>query len=329
MANYWSNRKFTIYSLQFTVKKLLTVNYILLTISCTLLFRQTYASEPSVQLVWLYTINGYGGHDYFQEPQGIWFDSYRDEILIADTGNDSIGIFDTHGNLRFHFGREKRVSSPISVATDSAGNIYWSEANTLKVKQADFRGELVKEYDFSKFTVGDNLVFPGKLFIDKTDNVYMADRASGQVVKLNSERQFIAAFNGTHESRLQAKEYAELRVTQDGKLYLLSSLGKAMHVFDTANNLIESFGEHGPQEYNVSFPTGFAIDGKGRIWIVDSFQNRLKLFSAKGEYLFQLGTTGTENGQFYFPVDMVFDSQGRVYVLEKGTNRVQVFEIKE
>jgi sugar lactone lactonase YvrE len=329
MENYWLNKNFTLYSLQFTVKKLLTVNCILLTISCTLLFQQTSASEPSVQLVWLYTINGYGGHDYFVNPQGIWFDSYRNEILIADTDNDSIGIFDTNGNLRFRFGHEKRVSSPISVATDSAGNIYWSEANTSKVKQADFRGELVKEYDFSKLTVGQNQIFPGKLFVNKTDNLYMVDRASGQVVKLNPEEQFITALEGIQESPLQSKEYAGLQITQDGKLYLLSSLGKAMHVFDTTNHLIESFGEHGPQEYNVSFPTAFAIDGKERIWIVDSFQNRLKLFSANGDYLFQLGATGNENGQFYFPIDMVFDSQGRVYVLEKGTNRVQVFEIKE
>ncbi len=337
MANYWSNKLgfiFCVFGIVFIA-----------------LFQETQSANPSIQLVWLYTINGYGGHDFFLEPQGIWFDSNQNEILIADTDNDSIGIFDTNGKLRFRFGREKRVSSPVSVATDSAGNIYWSEANTLKVKQADFRGELIKEYDFSKFTLGqeqftpldsyskktirqiepDSLtgLIPGKLFIDKTDNLYVIDRANGQVVKLNSQGQFMAALDGIQENQLQSEQYAGLQITKDDKLYLLSSLGTAIHTFDTTNHLVQSFGEHGSQEFNFSFPTGFAIDRKGRIWIVDSFQHRLKIFSSKGDYLFQLGTTGKENGQFYFPIDLVFDSQGRVYVLEKGTNRVQVFEIKE
>ena len=306
-------------------------NLIIFIVFCfaVLLYPASLSAESVPQLKWLYTIDGYGDHDFFQEPQGIWFDSIHNELLIADTGNNSIGIFDSNGRLIFRFGAKRRVSSPMSVVTDSSGNIYWSEINTLKVKKDDFRGEPIQEFNFSQYTEGQNVIVPGKLYIDKSGNLYMIDRGNGQVVKLNSKGNFISILNGMKDSHLQGEQFADLEITKDSTLYLLSHVGTAVYVFDSQNHLIRNFGEHGNLDMNVSFPTGLAIGPKGRIWIVDNFQNRLKVFSPEGEYLFQLGVTGKGDGQFYFPVDLTFDDQNHLYVLEKGTNRVQVFEVLE
>jgi DNA-binding beta-propeller fold protein YncE len=278
------------------------------------------------ELVWLYSIDGYGNHDYFQNPQGLWFDSVHNELLIADSDNNTIGIFDTQGNLKYRFGTMKKVSSPISIASDSAGNILWSEVNTRKIKQTDFRGEALRELNFAP---SQSDIIPGKVYLDQNNLLYFIDRANGTVLKSNRQGELQNIITSTPENPMYGDQMTDLEIDKEGKLYLLTSLGPAVHIFNNQYQLLQNFGQHGEEEFNVSFPTGLAIDPANRIWIVDSFQHRLKVFSSTGKYLFQLGTTGQQNGQFYFPIDLVFDTKGRIYVLEKGTNRVQVFELKE
>lgn len=286
-------------------------------------------SSAAPQLVLLNTINGYGGHQFFLNTQSIWFDANHQEILIADTDNNTIGIFDLRGNVRFRFGSEKKVSSPASIATDSTGNIYWSEDNTGKLKKSDYRGELLLEFQFSSITAGQNPIIPGKLFIDRKNELYFIDRGNNQVIKCDLNGKILALLNGIKPVKLPGQQLTDIVVDENGKLYVLSSLGLAVTIYDNDNKILTGFGQHGETDLNVSFPTGFAIDSIGRIWIVDSFQHRLKIYSPSGVFLFQLGVTGDNPGQFHFPIDIMFDSQGRIYVLEKRMNRIQVFELKE
>ena len=308
MNSYWLNKQ-------------LRLSYLLLFFIIGL-----YVGSCASELVWIYSIDGYGNHEYFQNPQGLWFDTRQNELLIADTGNDAIAIFDINGNLRYRFGANKRVSSPVTIATDSSGNIWWSESNTGKLKQTDYRGELLQKIDFH---TTQPKTIPGKIFITRNNELYFIDRANSAVVKLSSDGTLQKLIVSTPTVPIFGDQMSDLELASDGTTYLLNTLGSAIHIYDNNNQPLRTFGQHGNEEANVSFPTGLALDSAGRIWIVDSFQHRLKVFSSSGKYLFQLGTTGQQNGQFYFPIDLVFDSQGRIYVLEKGTNRVQVFEFKE
>jgi sugar lactone lactonase YvrE len=107
-------------------------------------------------------------------------------------------------------------------------------------------------------------------------------------------------------------------------------MGTAVTVLDADGKLLRSFGEHGDEKSrNVSFPSGFAIDGKNRLWIADAFQHRLKVFSLTGEFLFNYGKMEEADGGFFFPVDLCFGDNGELYVLEKGAERIQVFLVED
>ena len=113
-----------------------------------------------------------------------------------------------------------------------------------------------------------------------------------------------------------------------GKIYIVSSLGVAVHVFDTDGKYICEFGSHKQESGGFSFPSSCAIDSHGRIWVTDSFQHSIKVFKEDGKFLFQWGKIGEGEGELLFPVDIDFDSNGRLYVLEKGNSRVQVFAVE-
>jgi streptogramin lyase len=180
--------------------------------------------------------------------------------------------------------------STSTVAVDSKGHIWIAErcgANSCAGKtvdpilEFDDSGKLLKSFGSGL------LVFPHGIWIDKRDDLWLADGLGHTVIKFNP----------------------------DGKV--LMTLGEA----GVAGDGPDTFNQ--PNAVAIA-PNGdiFISDGHNR----GKGNARVVKFTKDGKFIKQWGEHGSGPGQFEVPHCLAFDSQGRLFVGDRANNRIQIFD---
>ncbi|MDO8793084.1 MAG: peptidyl-alpha-hydroxyglycine alpha-amidating lyase family protein [Vicinamibacterales bacterium] len=151
------------------------------------------------------------------------------------------------------------------------------------------------------------LVWPHSLYLDRDDNLWVADAAvgSGAGAGLNPPMsQALAAGHG----------HQVLKFSRDGRL--LRTLGTA--------------GQPGTDATHFNAPTGVAVARNGDIFISDGHGGttnaRVVVFDRRGQFLRTWGTRGTGPGEFGEPHAIALDARERVIVADRTNGRLQVFD---
>jgi len=136
--------------------------------------------------------------------------------------------------------------------------------------------------------------------VDKSDNIWVVDRYSSMVIKLDPE----------------------------GHVAML--LGRKPESVDVPSKPDEGRGNPpgsgAPQDLFQS-PTDVAWDGQGNIFVADGIGNaRIAKFTRDGVFVKSWGSRGTGEGQFSTPHGIQVDADGNVYVSDRGNKRIQVFD---
>lgn len=76
---------------------------------------------------------------------------------------------------------------------------------------------------------------------------------------------------------------ADIEIGEDGALYVLDALSRAVRVFDGAGNEIDSFGQRGEGPGEFERPDQLVWGPEGRLWVFDPGLGRLTSFTAQGE----------------------------------------------
>jgi DNA-binding beta-propeller fold protein YncE len=181
-----------------------------------------------------------------------------------------------------------------AVAIDRACDIWVFErcgGNTCAgrsenpILEFDPSGKLVTSFGAGMF------VFPHGIFIDKDNNVWVAD-ADGE----------------------DGKGHTVVKFSPTGKV--LMTLGKSGVAGD------------GPETFNR--PTGVAIARNGDIYVCDGHGGassaRIVKFSKDGKFITAWGKKGKGPGEFDTLHGIALDSKGRVCVADRGNNRIQIFD---
>jgi hypothetical protein len=136
--------------------------------------------------------------------------------------------------------------------------------------------------------------------VDKSDNIWVVDRYSSMVIKLDPQG---------HVSML---------------------LGRKPESVDVPSKPDEGRGNppgSGAQSDLFQSPTDVAWDGQGNIFVADGIGNaRIAKFTRDGVFVKSWGSRGTGESQFKTAHGVAVDANGNVYVGDRGNNRIQVFD---
>jgi sugar lactone lactonase YvrE len=269
----------------------------------------------------LATIQDEKGEKLLRSPLSLARDEKSGDLIVTSFESGEVVILDRNGAVITRMGKASGIVSPYGVAVDREGRILVTEVQTGLLKVFSPGGQLLDRIDLSASS--GRTVSPGRIMLGADGAVYVADLTGNQIVVLSSKGDFSRALGS----------FAYLQKggpIEGGKVIGVSGMEKAVTVYSADGEQLQSFGEHGGESAStVSFPTGFAVDGRGRLWIADAFQHRLKVFSLDGKFLFNYGRMEEETGGFFFPVDLCFGENGEMFVLEKGANRIQVFQVDD
>ena len=125
---------------------------------------------------------------------------------------------------------------------------------------------------------------PEDLFIDHNNNLYIADTGNSRIVRYSIDNHQII---DVIENRVM-KTPRGLFVTDDGNIYVADARAEAVHRFDQAGNLIESFLKPNETAFGKTpfNPARIAVDSKKNMFIIgEGVLNGIIHLSAGGQFL--------------------------------------------
>jgi DNA-binding beta-propeller fold protein YncE len=234
-----------------------------------------------------------GGSDTgsLSNPGGVAFDPAHDRILVADTGNDRVEIFDgpslsliaTLGQPGVPGADNAHLSAPAGVAVDPANN---------RILVADTGNDRVQVFDGDSFQV--------------VGTIGVTDVAGSDSVHLSAPQSVAVDAVGGHT--------------------LIADTGNArIQVLDTTTlDYLATVGQ-------VGAVAGLAVDSTGRdIFAADATDNDVFVIEADTlattSYLGLVDSFGVDNARFITPSGLALDpATGRIFAGDALLNRVQVF----
>ena len=139
-----------------------------------------------------------------------------------------------------------------------------------------------------------------QLRVDKHDNIWVVDRYSSMVIKLDP---------------------------MGGVAMLLGRKPESVDVPSAPDTGQGNPPGSGAQSDLFHSPADVAFDGDGNIFVADGLGNaRIAKFTRDGVFVKSFGSRGSEPGQFKTAHSIAVDAIGNVYVGDRGNNRIQVFD---
>ncbi|MBE9537037.1 MAG: SBBP repeat-containing protein [Proteobacteria bacterium] len=264
-----------------------------------------------------------GGHS-IARPYGIYFDSKKGELYVADTGLKGIHKYDLASGKSGFLDRagETYFEMPVGVVVVNK-KIYITDTVLKKLFITDLDGDLIREIEgWSR---------PGGIAYDALNGrIYVVDVLEGTVKALDLEGNYLFEFGQkggkSGELHLPSNVWADRK----GNVYVSDSMNFRIQVFDSRGYQLASISQLGDGSGDLARPKGVAVDSDGNIYVVDSNFNNVQIFDIKGRLLLFFGESGSRKpGQFNLPTGIFIDGSNRVYVADAYNARIQVFQYLE
>merc|ERR1719357_1507506 len=213
----------------------------------------------------------------FTEPSGVAV-TEDNEIIVADTNNHRIQVFDKEGNFKFQFGevgkRDGQLLYPNRVAVVAAtGDIVVTERSpTHQVQIFTKYGHFVRKFgaDVLQHPRGVTTDFLGRIIVVecKVMRVVIFDMLGNVLNKFSCSR-YLEFPNG-------------VVVNDNMEIYISDNRAHCVKVFDYQGNYLRQIGGEGVS----NFPIGVGVTASGDIAIADNHNNfNLTVFNQAGQLL--------------------------------------------
>lgn len=222
---------------------------------------------------------------------------------------------------------------PYSVAVNSAGLIYVTDAGGYCVKVFDQSGNLMQTIGKAGSS-GQRLNYPQGIDIDANGDLYVVDSNNGRIAIFSADgklKDSIGAVGGYPDAF-----YTPKGIFVGDKIYACNTRNHRLSVFDrNSHQLIGSYGDLGddPKDlsagtlaYHFRLPTDVEVAADGKIYVVDSKHGEIKVLGQNGELLFRFGENGSGDGQLNLPEGITLDKVSNLYICDSMNGRIQKFD---
>lgn len=211
----------------------------------------------------------------FTEPSGVAVNAQND-IIVADTNNHRIQIFDKEGRFKFQFGecgkRDGQLLYPNRVAVvRTSGDIIVTERSpTHQIQIYNQYGQFVRKF-------GANILqHPRGVTVDNKGRII--------VVECKVMRVIIFDQNGNVLQKFGCSKHLEFPngvvVNDKQEIFISDNRAHCVKVFNYEGNFLRQIGGEGITNY----PIGVGINSNGEILIADNHNNfNLTIFTQDGQ----------------------------------------------
>ncbi|PKO13449.1 MAG: hypothetical protein CVU39_18765 [Chloroflexi bacterium HGW-Chloroflexi-10] len=302
----------------------------------------------------------------FSDPYELAFSNDAKQVFVSDSNNHRVQIFAfnedgvpgnedddkmyytgtidaSHANIPGN-----GLESPKGLAVDSSGNLYIADFLNQRILSCAYNGG-TSEWDCSVFfgetdvegTDLTHLRYAPDIFIDASDQVFIADGGNSRVLKCTTAGNDCALFAGvTDEPGVDNGHFSFISAVTtdvDGNVYVSDNTNKRVQMFNSSGVYQKTYGElnvpYLVDDERLNQPRGVAADTDGSYYVVEYKGLRLIKYDAHGNQLWTVGEAGvfgadnTHFGAFFGGLEgnPAVDANHKVYVADTANNRIQVF----
>ena len=264
----------------------------------------------------------------FGRPRGMTLDG-TNRLLICDTDNNRIQVFDTSGNLLDIWGETGSEAGqflgPIGIDVAPNDEVYVVDTGNNRVQRFQPDGTWLGEWDGTGLGEGGSgdpepeTWSPFALTVDRHHNVYVTDTAmwgSDKIHKFDSAGVFERSWN--LEERSTALDLPlGIASSPDDYIYV-SRTGGNVYQFRLDGSLVRTCGGFSTTPIPGTFktPLGVDVDSLGNVFVVDHHNRRMQKFNGAGEFLSMWGTRGDQPDQFGDPHDITVGAGNNIFIVD-------------
>ncbi len=304
---------------------------------------------------------------------GLKFDD-NGNLYIADQFNHVIRKVDTDGVITTIAGNgisgfsgdgglavNAQIASPIGVAIDNLGNIYFCDYLNQRIRKINSEGIIstIAGNGVAGFS-GDGtsaasaqINLPQGITSDDSGNIYFADRANNRIRKISSNGIIstyagtgIEGFSGDGSAATSAQINYPIHPTidQNGNLFFCDAVNQRVRKID-ANGIISTIAGNGIAGFTgdganaasaqINSPQGLEIDSQGNLYIADNANNRIRKINSNGIISTIAGNgvagfTGdgalAVNAQINYPRGVAIKNDGGIYFGDGNNFRIRAIQ---
>ena len=241
------------------------------------------------------------GEGKFSYPKGITVDP-SGYIYVADSGNNCIQKFDGEGKFITQWGKtlkkekdkwqlidgnetdfstkggmEGEFYEPLSMTTDSEGNILIVDSGNHCIKKFDRDGKMLSVWGQNGSLDG-MLHYPFGIAVDESQDIFISDMGNNRIQKFDRDGNFLSKWGKQGKGDGEFKLPSGIVIDSSQNIYVADAGNHRIQKFDKEGHFITSFGLTGGGDGEFNAPVFITIDHEGYIYILDKINATVQKF---------------------------------------------------
>uniref|UniRef100_A0A5S6QN72 RING-type domain-containing protein n=1 Tax=Trichuris muris TaxID=70415 RepID=A0A5S6QN72_TRIMR len=264
----------------------------------------------------------------FNWPRGLALTPNGKEVVICDSSNHRLQVFDIRGKFLRTFGKygngTGQFDSLAGICVNQYGQMIVTDRYNHRIQVLDPSGRTVRIFGSHGQTNG-RFNNPWGVTMDLQGFIYVCDKDNHRIQILQADGSYVGKFGdlGSHEGQFQHPHF--ITSNRHNQLIVSDTNNHRIQVFDHEGQFLFSFGTEGYHEGQFKYPKGVAVDDQEFIFVADSGNSRVQIFYPDGRFFAQFGGWGSGDGELRAIEDIKVTSDGLIIVSDRENHRIQVF----
>ncbi|HWU53230.1 MAG TPA: NHL repeat-containing protein [Tahibacter sp.] len=173
------------------------------------------------------------GDGEFETPTGVAVDA-QGNIIVVDTDNHRVQVFDGQGKFQFAFGKRGNGNGefykPSHIEIDAKGRLFVSDTGNNRIQIFDAKGKFLSSIG----SVGSEpglFAEPKGIALDKAGNLWVVDRRNHRLQKFGPDGRFAGVYGKQGGDKGEFSFPEDMTFDASGRLYVTDGMNGRIQVF--------------------------------------------------------------------------------------------------